>query len=170
MDSIRKNAAEEFVEIMGIVLQADGLPRTAGRILAMLILRDRPAGLDEIASELQVSRSGVSTNTRELERIGVIERSTKAGDRQYYYEVVDDALSPLLVLHVERLSKALTTIRKASGAIPTEWDQARRRLERMDFFYSIAIDKTRDIIDELAHADGVHETTAQPLSAAAERH
>ena len=55
MTSDKENAAEEFVEVMGLVLQGDGLSRTAGRIMAMLVLMDRPAGLDEIADYLQVS-------------------------------------------------------------------------------------------------------------------
>lgn len=162
MDSIREKAAEEFVEIMGLVLQSDGLSRTAGRILAMLILMDRPAGLDEIANYLQVSRSGVSTNTRELERIAAIERSTRPGDRQYYFEVVNDVLSPLLNNHVERMNKALATIRKASATIPPAWEQACNRLDRMDFFYSIAIGKTNDLIHELADADKANAPAKRP--------
>lgn len=168
MYTANDQAAEEFVEVMGMVLLGDGLPRTAGRIMAMLILMDRPAGLDEIAECLQVSRSGVSTNTRELERVGAIKRTTKPGDRQYYFEIAGDAMSPLLNSHVARMSKAVTTIRKASDALPADWEQARERLTRMDEFYSIAIEKTQDIIDHLAEAEQEKERPSSPLPHAVE--
>lgn len=180
MTSDKEQAAEEFVEVMGLVLQGDGLSRTAGRILAMLVLMDEPAGLDEIADFLQVSRSGVSTNTRELERMGAVRRSTRAGDRQIYFELIGDSLSPLLNNHVERMSQAAETVRKTSEAIPPDWGKAKERLDRLARFYLIAIEKAREVIQEFtsetqedaeaAPGEPEREGPTHPLRKAADGH
>ncbi len=162
-------AAAEFVETMGVVFLGDRLPRTAGRILAMLILRDSPVGLDEIADYLRVSRSGVSTNTRDLERMGVIKRTTKSGDRQYYFSIVDDAVSPLLNSHVERMGSALEAISKASNTLPRKWACAHKRLDRMGTVYSIAIEKTKALLHEVAERDGKPSAKNMSHSANGER-
>lgn len=171
MTSDKENAAEEFVEVMGLVLQGDGLSCTAGRIMAMLVLMNRPADLDEIADYLQVSRSGVSTNTRELERMGVIRRTTRPGDRQYYFEMVNDSLSPLLTRHLERMSRAVDTIRRAASTLPENWGKAHERLDRLDRFYSFAIDKTEYLIKEFElseQEDDAAEDATPPLPEAAD--
>ena len=140
---------EDFIEQMGMALQHDGMSRTAARILAMLILREDPAGLDEITERLQVSKSGVSTNTRDLERMGVIRRSTKPGDRQYYFAVANDAANRLVENHIARLSQAAEAVQMALDTTPKKAKLSRERLSALSYFYGVAIRKTSEIFDEV---------------------
>ena len=82
------HAAEvRFIEGMGLALEEDRLPRIAGRLVGLLILSPQPLRFDHLAERLGVSRGSISTNTRLLENMGVIERVTRPGDRRDYFRI-----------------------------------------------------------------------------------
>src|SRR4051812_38541175 len=76
---------QQFVERAGLLWEADGLPRIAGRIFGLMIIAEDPLSLDQIAEALGVSKASASTDTRLLERLGYLERISKPGDRKDYY-------------------------------------------------------------------------------------
>jgi DNA-binding transcriptional regulator GbsR (MarR family) len=63
-----------FIERMGLALEADGLPRIAGRIFGLLLVSEDACSLDDLACDLKVSKASVSTNARMLEQRAVLER------------------------------------------------------------------------------------------------
>ena len=67
---------------MGLALEADGLPRIAGRIFGLLLISEDALSLDKLASELRVSKASVSTNARMLEHRGVLEQVSRPADRR----------------------------------------------------------------------------------------
>lgn len=162
----RVATTEDFIEQMGMALQHDGMSRTAARILAMLILSEEPAGLDEIADHLQVSKSGVSTNTRDLERMGVIRRSTRPGDRQYYFSVANGAVNRLVENHIARLSQAAEAVQTALNTTPKRAKVSRERLSGLSYFYGVAIRKTSEIFEEISGTglSGLSGGSALPVS------
>ncbi|MEP0070740.1 MarR family transcriptional regulator [Pyruvatibacter sp.] len=162
-------ATHDFIEQMGMALQHDGMSRTAARILAMLILSEEPAGLDEIAEHLQVSKSGVSTNTRDLERMGVIRRSTRPGDRQYYFSVADSAVNRLVENHVARLSQAAEAVQMALNTAPKKAKVSRERLSGLSYFYGVAIRKTSDILEEITGKKPISRSAGSTLPASQKR-
>ena len=83
-----------FVERMGLALEADGLPRIAGRIFGLLLVSEEPRSLDELAAELRVSKASVSTNARLLEHRGVLEQVSRPADRRDYYRIPRGSLHP----------------------------------------------------------------------------
>lgn len=87
---------QRLVEKVGLRSEADGLPRTAGRITAFLLVSPDEKSLDEIASALQVSKASVSTNTRLLEQSGIIERVGRPGDRRDFYRIAPDLHTRML--------------------------------------------------------------------------
>ena len=101
---------QRWVEKAGLRFEADGLPRTAGRILAYLILSPGTRSLDELAAELQVSKASASTNTSLLQRLGVAERETRAGDRHDFFRLAED-------LHVRILEHWLTGMRETRAVL-----------------------------------------------------
>ncbi len=88
---VRSSAAlDEFVEKLALSLESDGLPRIAGRIFALLLLREQAMSLDAIAGSTGASKASASVNTRLLEQRGLIERVSHQGDRKDYYRSVPD--------------------------------------------------------------------------------
>lgn len=94
----RTSPADEYVERLAVAMEADGLPRIAGRIFGLLLLSEEPLSLDAIAERIGASKASASVNTRLLEHHGVIEQVGRPGDRRDYYQSV----SNLFVRTMER--------------------------------------------------------------------
>jgi DNA-binding transcriptional regulator GbsR (MarR family) len=81
---------DEFVERLAVAMEADGLPRIAGRIFGLLLLSEDALSLDTIAESIGASKASASVNTRLLEQRGLIERMSLQGDRRDYYRSVSN--------------------------------------------------------------------------------
>lgn len=127
----------EFVEQLGLIGEADGLPRISGRILGLLVIYGGPLSFAEIAQRLQISRSSVSTNTRLLEHFGIIERVARPGDRQDYFSLAPDPYYRLMSGVAERKRRARALVDKTKDALPPHWSDARKRLASLSTFYGL---------------------------------
>ncbi|MFF4619088.1 GbsR/MarR family transcriptional regulator [Nonomuraea jabiensis] len=78
----------EFVDRMGLVMERLAGGRTMGRLYAWLLICDPPdQSLTDLAAELGVSKTMVSTVARQLEAGGMVERVPASG-REHRYRVV----------------------------------------------------------------------------------
>lgn len=141
---------EEFIERMGYIAQADGLSRIAGRILGMLIIEEGPFSFNTIASRLVISRGSVSTNTRLLEQLGVIERTSQPGERQDYFRLAPDPYGRLLRGSIERMEKAKHLVDRTQAALPGERTAARRRLQALGSFYQDTIEGMSRVVRRIS--------------------
>ncbi|HSJ56453.1 MAG TPA: MarR family transcriptional regulator [Anaerolineae bacterium] len=74
---------KHFVEDISLYFEQMGLPRMAGRILGVLLICDPPEqSLTDLCEILQASKSSVSTNTRLLTEMDLIERVASPLPRQ----------------------------------------------------------------------------------------
>lgn len=147
-------AAEAFIESMGLSAQADGLPRIAGRMWGFFIIYGGPISFADLAEKLQVSRGSISTNARILRDLGIIERVTRPGDRQDYYCLADEPYDRLLEGYVERMRKTVDKVEQAQKSLPAEWQEAQKRLAEMHRFYHAGADSTEALITALRkHAE-----------------
>jgi len=142
-------AAQAFIESIGLSAQADGLPRIAGRMWGFFIIYGGPCSFAELAEKLQVSRGSISTNARILRDLGFIERVALPGDRQDYYRLADDPYDRLLEGYVERMRKTVTKIARAQESLPDDWADAQRRLAEMHHFYHAGVESTQELIGAL---------------------
>lgn len=128
----------DFIERLGLISQADGLPRIAGRILAVLVLHDEAFSFSQLSDKLQVSRASISTNTRLLESLSVIERTTKPGERQDYFRLRKNPYLSLVQSWQTRLQHANEVVLETKNALPEEWEGAQQRLSELaDFYYQM---------------------------------
>lgn len=101
MDSLPKNETDgaavkqRLVASGGRLAQEFGFNRVAGEVLASLYLTEGEASLDELEAELGLSKAAVSLAAAQLERLGLIHRVRKPGDRKRYYRSADDIGSAL---------------------------------------------------------------------------
>ena len=76
-----------FVDGLGAAAATSGvLSALQGRIFALLYLQQTPLALEEIASELQQSKSNVSINIRGLIEWHLVRRISVPGSRKDHYE------------------------------------------------------------------------------------
>lgn len=88
MSSNRQAEEQSYVEAVGIVFEQGGLPRMAGRILGWLSISDSPhQTTHELAEALMASTGSISTMTRFLIQLGLIERMSLPGQRCDYFRI-----------------------------------------------------------------------------------
>ena len=64
-----------FIEDISLYFEQMGLPRMAGRVLGVLLIAEPPQqSLNDLCEMLQASKSSVSTTTRLLIEMGLIDR------------------------------------------------------------------------------------------------
>lgn len=148
-----EEAVSEFVEQLGLHAEAEGLPRTAGRIMGLMLVCEGPYTLDELQDELQISRGSASTNTRRLEELGVVERTTRPGDRRVYFRLTDDPYGRIVESRLERMRKIQEVVDRSIERIPDEYEKGKRRLDYMRRFYQLIVEETDALIREWRERD-----------------
>ncbi len=79
-----------------------GINRTVGQIYALIFISKRTLNADEIAEQLEFSRSNVSMGLKELQAWRLVNLRHQPGDRREYFEVPDDVWEIFRVLAEER--------------------------------------------------------------------
>lgn len=80
-----------FVDGIGTAAATSGiLNQLQGRIFALLYLQPEPMALEEIAAQLQQSKSNISVNVRGLVDWQLVRRVTVGGSRKDHYEAATD--------------------------------------------------------------------------------
>lgn len=80
------NERSGFIEEVGLLFEALGVTRMAGRIMGYLMISDKEMiSFDELTQVLQASKSSISTNLKSLVNIKFIKPTTIPGDRKTYY-------------------------------------------------------------------------------------
>jgi DNA-binding transcriptional regulator GbsR (MarR family) len=78
---------KHFIEDISLYFEQMGLPRMAGRVLGVLLISDPPRqSLNDLCEVLQASKSALSTNTRLLTEMGLIERVPSSKPREVAFQ------------------------------------------------------------------------------------
>lgn len=153
MSTDLEEAVTEFVEQLGLLAEAEGLPRTSGRIMGLMLVCEGPYTLEDLQDELQISRGSASTNTRRLEDLGVVERTTRPGERKVYFRLTDDPYGRIVENRLERMRSIQELVDRSIDHIPDEYEKGKRRLDYMRQFYELVIEETASIIREWRSRD-----------------
>ncbi len=93
----RRFEERHFIEDMGLLFEQGGHPRMAGRILGALLIAKPPyQSATQLADTLQASKGSLSTMTRLLLQMGLIERVGMPGHRSDYYRIKPGAWTALV--------------------------------------------------------------------------
>lgn len=156
---------KDFVERMGLLLEHEGLPRIAGRIFGYLLIHAGAFSLDELSERLQVSKGSVSTNARQLEMIGLVERVSEPGDRRDYYRMGPDAWERMLESAQRRWEQLRSQLNSTAAMLPQELEGGRRRLIQAEQFHRLMIDG----VDGMLERWRAEEREREPTSGIGER-
>jgi DNA-binding transcriptional regulator GbsR (MarR family) len=136
------------IEEIAVLLEADGLPRVAGRLFGLLLMSEEPRSLDELADQLGVSKPSVSVNARLLEQRGVVERAGMQGDRRDYYRISSDILERSLEQRLGKIRRFQEAIAVARAHCTARQPAVRDRLQDMDEAYRHLLDATSHALQE----------------------
>ena len=138
MENDRQFEEYRFVEEVGIVFEHTGLPRMAGRIFGWLLISDPPhQSTDELAEALLASKGSISTSTRLLIQIGLIERLSLPGVRHDYFRLRPDAWRHMIKHGLEDEVKMFRQLAERGLELPSgKTPLSRRWLEEMRDMYT----------------------------------
>lgn len=133
LDAIRA----DFIEKTGMITQAEGLPRIAGRIFGMLIFDGNAVSFGDLATNLQVSRASISTSIRILEERGLVKRVTKPGERQDYFQLEQNPYTTMLERFQKRTRSFQADIAHTIENLPPDADAVGRISAYAEFYASL---------------------------------
>jgi DNA-binding transcriptional regulator GbsR (MarR family) len=94
-----------FVEDFSLYFEQMGYPRMAGRILGWLLICDPPVqSAGELADVLGASKGSLSTMTRLLIQVGLIERAGLPGRRRDYFRIKPGAWPQLIKVQMQSMT------------------------------------------------------------------
>lgn len=110
----------EYIERWGRHWERAGASRTQGRMLGFLIVCDPPhQSSADLAATLQVSAGSVSTVTRQLMTLGLVERKTFPGDRASYFQIPEGAWFRLMQGELARIQALVELARDGRPLMPS---------------------------------------------------
>ena len=137
MNDNRQAEEKQFVEEVGIVFEQTGLPRMAGRILGWLLIVDPPhQSTDELADALMASKGSISTVTRLLIQIGLIERLSLPGVRHGYFRIKPGASHQLLKDSLDQTTAFRQLLERGLELLEGKAHTNRQSLEEMHNLYA----------------------------------
>ncbi len=155
-------ARELFIERNAIQAETGGLPRIAGRLIGIFLLDGGPISFAELAERMQASRASVSTNTRLLERLGIIERVAMRGERQDFFSLRANPFLIVLEQSIADCQRFTTYVDELLAASPLPAD-ATARLQQAQDFHAVTAQTLQELLAKLAERQ--KQTAAQAVPA-----
>jgi DNA-binding transcriptional regulator GbsR (MarR family) len=127
----------DFVEALGVQLEhQSGLPRMAGRVIGWLLVCDPPEpSAAELGQALGASAGSISTTTRLLVRVRLVERLRLPGERVDRFRIRPEAWAEAM-RRDDQMRAFRAVLQQGLEALADEPAQRRARLEEMDAIYA----------------------------------
>lgn len=124
-----------YVEKVGLHFEQLTMPRMAGRIFGWLLISESPlVSMSELVDVLQASKSSISSMTRLLIQIGLVELVSLPGERRDYYRIASNAWANSLK---DRLVQAHTFRQLAEEGLTLLIGSNPERLQRLEEMHSM---------------------------------
>jgi DNA-binding transcriptional regulator GbsR (MarR family) len=137
----------QFVERVGLFWDNYGGQRMAGRVLGWLLLCDPPTqSITAIAEGVMASKASISTATRYLEMVGLIERVPVRGDRAAYFRMIEGGWSRMFEAKQVALRLFRELAEEGLGVLEGEPAERRARLQELHDLYAFLEEEMPKII------------------------
>lgn len=130
--SVQYVEQQNFVEEVGLLFETLGFPRMAGRVFGWLLISNPPhQSPGELAEVLQASKGSISTMTRLLEQIGLIERVSLPGQRRDYFRIKLNAWSEMSKRRLDQITAFRKLAERGLSLFRAESPELNQRLQEM---------------------------------------
>jgi DNA-binding transcriptional regulator GbsR (MarR family) len=140
-------ARQHLIAGLSRISQFWGFPRAMGAIYGALYLSPDPLSLDDLVDQVSLSKGAVSTNVRALDRLGMVHRQVRVGERKDYYYAETDFWRIIKSILREReqsefdlalrsVGESLAMARRARAEEPELSAFYQERLQAMQAFFN----------------------------------
>ena len=141
-----------YIEEAGLLFEKLGMTRMVGRVFACIMVSDRDQiAFEEVRKTLGASKGSISTSTRQLVQIGLIEPVSLPGDRKTYFRVTQVDLGRLLRERLRMFSE-LSEIFARAREVKQRDDEVSDWLREAAGFYGW-VDRQIDQVIDRWHRD-----------------
>lgn len=148
-DVSQENVRSEFIEMVGIMTQADGMPRIAGRVFGLFLFDGETRSFGDISKELNVSRGSVSSATKLLEQRNLIRRVCFSGSREVHFQPVKNPFAQMLREMADGMEKSASNIKETAQKIDPQNTNAISRITEFADFHEKMADMARRTAEDL---------------------
>jgi DNA-binding transcriptional regulator GbsR (MarR family) len=133
---------QHFIEDISLYFEQMGLPRMAGRVLGVLLICNPPAqSLTDLCALLQASKSSVSTTTRLLTEMGLIERVASPIPRQVYFQFKPGGWVVFIRQHLRLWASLHQIAEQGLELLQDRGPESRERLQEAHDMFSLIEDE-----------------------------
>ena len=150
MDDILQQAREHTIQGLSVISQFWGFSKGMGAIYGAIYLSPDPLSLDDLVEQAGITKGAVSTNLRQLARLGLVHKKTIIGDRRDFYQAETDFWQVVRGILQERrksefdhalntVSESLAMVEAAGSRKAQQSSQAffiQKRLQKLADFFS----------------------------------
>lgn len=137
MDNDNQLEKQQYAEEVGIFFEQSGMPRMAGRVLGWLTVAEPPhQTMNDLTEALQASKGSISTMTRLLIQIGLIERISLPGQRRDYFRIKADTWDQKLKESLEQMTAFRQLAERGLELVKDTDNSNRRWLEEQRDMYT----------------------------------
>lgn len=130
------NKEQYFVEEVGLFFETRGVQRMAGRVLGWLLICDPPhQSADEIAEALMASKGSISTTTRLLMQLGMVEKTSLPGQRRDYFVISPNCWNNSMREAQNKITEFRVLAERGLEVIKDKDAEIKQRLELMHNMY-----------------------------------
>jgi DNA-binding PadR family transcriptional regulator len=142
---------QAFVEDVGILFEDFRMPRMAGRIVGRLLISvPGEQSSEQLAEDLGASKGSISTMTRQLIDLGLVERVGMPGERRDYFRIRPGGWERLIVARL-RGYEEMHLLAERGLRMPVARDPGvEDRLQGMHLVYEVLAEHVPAMLAELS--------------------
>ncbi len=152
----RYYALKHFVEDVSLHLEQMGLPRMAGRILGVLLIANPPEqSITDLVEVLRASKSAVSTSTRLLSEMGLIERAPAPLPRQIAFRFKPGGWLAFVRMQLKLMASLHQVAEQGLGVLQSESPELRERLQEAHDLFSRIEEEMPALLEHIEKERGI---------------
>ena len=145
-----------FVEDISLYFEQMGLSRMAGRILGVLLVADPPQqSITDLCQVLQASKSAISTSTRLLSEMGLIERVPSPMPRQVSFRFKPGGWITFVRMHFRLMASLHQIAEQGLDLLRGEAPALRDRLQEAHDVFSLIEQELPGLLTRIEKERGI---------------
>lgn len=147
---------QHFIEDISLYFEQMGLPRMAGRVLGVLLISDPPQqSLNDLCEVLQASKSALSTTTRLLTEMSLIERVPSSKPREVAFEFKPGGWVTFMRMRLALMASLHHIAERGLELLMDESPDLRARLQEAHDMFSLIEEQLPALLQRIERERGI---------------